>query len=170
MCLRTFSVEMTSFCDDQAYSKTLNVLARHEPSHVLVTPAFEDTVTHKIITTEFPDATICLVARRAWNESKGLQCLRHYSHRNTLAELEPLVNSKYLTLSALAALVEAVESSEKTSFVKVRAPLACCVRPRAVRQAASAASGHARWRITAARAFARARRARSRSSSLRRRV
>ena len=44
--------------------------------------------------------------------------MRHYAHREHLAALETNVASKYLCLSALAALIDAVEDSEKTSFVK----------------------------------------------------
>ena len=59
-------------------------------------------------------------AGRTWSETKGLQCVRHYSHRAHLAELETNVSSKYLCLSALAALIESVEDAEQTSFVKAR--------------------------------------------------
>ena len=44
--------------------------------------------------------------------------MRHYSHRARLAALETDVNSKYLCLSALAALLDAAEHAHKTSFVK----------------------------------------------------
>ena len=60
---------------------------------------------------------VCLVGRN-WNELKGLGCVRHYSHRSHAQALETDVKAKYLSLSALAALVEAVEHSECTAFVK----------------------------------------------------
>jgi hypothetical protein len=45
-CLRTsdFSVELSAFCDDQAYSKAFSVLARHTPRTLLFPPSAADTV------------------------------------------------------------------------------------------------------------------------------
>ena len=72
-CLRTsdYSVELSAFCDDQSYSKTLSVLTRHEPRTILFPPAMQDTVLAKIAMTEFPQASFSIVPRRAWNEMKG---------------------------------------------------------------------------------------------------
>ena len=73
-CLRTsdFSVELSAFCDDQAYSKCLSVLTRHEPSQVLFPPgAREGGVLERIVVAEFPHAHLVQVPRSSWNEIKG---------------------------------------------------------------------------------------------------
>ena len=45
-CLRCadFSIELSTYCDDHAYSKTLSVLSRHEPRQLFFPPASENTV------------------------------------------------------------------------------------------------------------------------------
>lgn len=45
-CLRLsdFSVEMSGYCDDQAYSKTLSVLTCHEPHQIIIPPAMHEQV------------------------------------------------------------------------------------------------------------------------------
>ena len=83
-CLRTsdYSVELSAFCDDQSYSKTLSVLTRHEPRTILFPPAMQDTVLAKIAMTEFPQASFSIVPRRAWNHATRA-CMRGVHARIT---------------------------------------------------------------------------------------
>ena len=119
-CLRMsdFSVELSSICDDQAYSKCLSVLGRHDPRQLLFPPASADTLLERIAEAEFPLCRIGHVPRKTWNEMNGLGYVRHYAHPAHLAALETDVSSKFLCLSALAALIDAVEAAERTPFVK----------------------------------------------------
>lgn len=119
-CLRLsdLSLELSQFCDDQAYSKTLSVLERHQPRQLLFPPQAEDSLLERVAVDAFPLSTVSHVPRKKWNELRGLEKVRHYSHRAELAALGTGLGSKYLALSAIAALVEAVEHSERTSFVK----------------------------------------------------
>ena len=55
---------------------------------------------------------------RVWVDINGLAYVRHYSHRSQAGILEQDVTTRYLCLSALAALIEAVEQAEGASFVK----------------------------------------------------
>lgn len=75
-------------------------------------------VLEKIAETEFEMARISNIPRRNWNALRGLNYVRHYAHRSQVSALETDVSSKYLCLSALAALIEAVEQEEGTSFIK----------------------------------------------------
>ena len=78
-CFRTsdFSVELSAFCDDQAYSKCLSVLARHEPRSVLVPNGAKESVLERIVLAEYPNAQVSYVPRRTWNETKGAsECTR----------------------------------------------------------------------------------------------
>ena len=44
--------------------------------------------------------------------------MRHYAHKHHVTSLETNVSKKYLCLSALAALIDSLEESDKFSFVK----------------------------------------------------
>ena len=130
-CLRLsdFSIELCSFCDDAAYSRTLSVLASHDPRQILFPPSSAQSVLARVAEAEFPAARCDQVPRRNWNEIKGLGYVRHYSHRSHVQALETDVKSKYLALSALAALVDAVEQSDGASFVKGTLRIKCALRP-----------------------------------------
>jgi DNA mismatch repair protein MSH4 len=119
-CLRMsdFSVELSQFCDDQAYSKTLSMLTRHEPRQFIFPPLSQGCALEKIMKNEFSLARVEHVARKYWNELRGLSHIRHFSPRATLPALETDVGSRYLCLSALAALLDYAECIEKVSFVK----------------------------------------------------
>lgn len=119
-CLRlsNFSVVLTQFCDDQAYSRALSELTQHSPRQILFPPSAAESVLARVVEAEFPSARLSQVARRNWNEAKGFGYVRHYAHRSEAQVLETNVAGKYLCLSALAALVDAVEQAESTSFVK----------------------------------------------------
>lgn len=130
-CLRLsdFSIELCSFCDDAAYSRTLSVLASHNPRQILFPPSSAQSVLARVAEAEFPAARCDQVPRRNWNEIKGLGYVRHYSHRSHVQALETDVKSKYLALSALAALVDAVEQSDGASFVKGTLRIKCALHP-----------------------------------------
>ena len=133
-CLRLsdFSIELCSFCDDAAYSRTLSVLASHNPRQILFPPSSAQSVLARVAEAEFPAARCDQVPRRNWNEIKGLGYVRHYSHRSHVQALETDVKSKYLALSALAALVDAVEQSDGASFVKGTLRIKCVRTPPAL--------------------------------------
>ena len=65
-CLRTsdFVVQMSQFCDDQAYSKALSVLAAHEPRQLLFLPGAKDEVLERICRNEFGLARFETVGRK----------------------------------------------------------------------------------------------------------
>ena len=119
-CLRMsdHSVELSQFCDDQAYSKALSFLQRHEPRRLLFPPSASESVFEKVVQSEFGlTCRVVHIPRRNWNESKGMEFLRHYSHRSQLTTILPVVSKQYLSLAALCALIEVVEH-EGTTFVK----------------------------------------------------
>lgn len=120
VCLRMsdFTVDMSSYCDDQTYSKTLSMLTRHEPRQIIFPPAGKDSLLEKIVKNEFELARIEHVGRKYWCDLRGLQYLRHYAPRSEVAALETDVTSKYLCLAALAALIDFAASMEQTTFVK----------------------------------------------------
>lgn len=126
-CLRLadLTLEVAQWCDDQAYSKTISVLQRHEPRTLLLPPSAADSMLERVAANAFPDATVAHPNRKGWNELRGLEKVRHFSLRADLAALETAVASKYLALSALAALVDTVESSEHTAFVKGALKIRC---------------------------------------------
>jgi len=114
--LPDFSIVLYSFCDDEAYSRTLSVLASHNPRQILFPSSSAQSVLNSVAEAAFPAARCDQVPN--WNEVKGLGYVRHYSHRSQVQALETDVKSKYLALAALAALVDAVEQSDGASFVK----------------------------------------------------
>ena len=120
VCLRMsdFVVDMSSYCDDKTYSKTFSMLTRHEPRQVIFPPAGKDSLLEKIVKNEFPLTRIEHVGRKYWCDVRGLQYVRHYAPHTEVAALETDVNSKYLCLAALAALIDFAASMEQTTFVK----------------------------------------------------
>ena len=70
--LETYQVELSSFCDDQAYSKTLNALASVEPGRILFPSTAAGTLLPRISEINFPLAQISFTARKNWNAAKGM--------------------------------------------------------------------------------------------------
>lgn len=116
--LSDFSIELCSLSDDAAYSRTLSVLTQHIPQQILIPPSSSDSVLARIVAAEFPHAAVSQVPRRNWNELRGLSYVRHYSHRSKAQALETDVKSKFLALSAFAALVDTMEQADGAKFVK----------------------------------------------------
>lgn len=119
-CMRMVdhSIELSGYCDDQAYSKTLNVLARFEPTILLFTKSSEEAVLPKIVAADFPLAEIKYVVRKMWNENIGLRRVAHYAMPQHVDVLTTDTKNKYLALGALAALIDTVEQYERTSLIK----------------------------------------------------
>ena len=65
-----FSIELCNFCDDQAYSKALSVLTRHEPRQIFFLPSAVDSVLEKIATSEFPLARISRIPRTSSSQAR----------------------------------------------------------------------------------------------------
>jgi DNA mismatch repair ATPase MutS len=116
--LSTYQVELSSFCDDQAYSKTLSALASVEPARILFPSTAAGTLLPRISEINFELAHVSFPARKSWNASKGMTYVRQYAHRAQVDVLEKDLSSKFLCLSALAALLDDAEKVERTSFVK----------------------------------------------------
>ena len=118
-CLRLsdLNVELSQFCDDQSYSKTISTLQRLEPTQILFLPQAQGGLLEKITKNEISTARVDHVARSNWNWQRGLTHLHHFSSREEAAVLGTDTSSKYLCLSALAALLAYFEELSK-SFVK----------------------------------------------------
>lgn len=117
-CLRMsdYSVELSQVADDQAYSKAVTMLARHEPRLLLFHTRGD--VLERICKAEFPQTRIDHLARSNWSPERGLTAVRHYSARSVAAVLGTDVQAKYLCLSALSALVFFFEEVQKMQLVK----------------------------------------------------
>ena len=118
-CLSTsdYMLQVGQFCDDQAYSKTLSMLARHEP-RIIIFPEQGGGVLERVCKSEFPLARIEHLPRKYYNDVRGLQHVRHYSPRAELPALETDVSSKYLCLSSISALIDYASAKGGMSFVK----------------------------------------------------
>ena len=124
-CLSTsdYMLQVGQFCDDQAYSKTLSMLARHEPRIILFPErqggeAAAGSVLERISKSEFSLARIEHLPRKYYHDVRGLQYVRHYSPRAELTALETDVSSKYLCLSSIAALIDYAQAKGGMAFVK----------------------------------------------------
>lgn len=95
-CLRMsdFSVELSQFCDDQALSKTLSILARHEPRHTFFPPSSQDTLLERVVATEFAMSRIDHVPQRNWSDMRGLSYCRHYSCKEEATALNTDVRAR----------------------------------------------------------------------------
>jgi len=117
-----YTVQIGQFCDDQAYSKTLALMTRYEP-RIIVFPEWlpsepNGTVLERICKNEYASARIEHLPRKYWLDIKGMQHARHFSPRSELSALETDISSKYLCLSALAAIIDYAEHQAKMAFVK----------------------------------------------------
>ena len=117
-----YTVQIGQFCDDQAYSKTLALMTRYEP-RIIVFPEWlpsepNGTVLERICRNEYASARIEHLPRKYWQDVKGMQHARHFSPRSELSALETDISSKYLCLSALAAIIDYAEYQAKMAFVK----------------------------------------------------
>ena len=66
---------------------------------------------------EFPLANIHHIPRKQWQETSGMQHLRHYTNAQYFDTLETDVSSKFLCLSAFAALLDTLEK-ERVSILQ----------------------------------------------------
>lgn len=117
-----YTVQIGQFCDDQAYSKTLALMTRYEP-RIIVFPEWlpsepNGTVLERICKNEYASARIEHLPRKYWQDVKGMQHARHFSPRSELSALETDISTKYLCLSALAAIIDYAEYQAKMAFVK----------------------------------------------------
>jgi hypothetical protein len=97
-------------------------MTRYEP-RIIVFPEWlpsepNGTVLERICRNEYASARIEHLPRKYWQDVKGMQHARHFSPRSELSALETDISSKYLCLSALAAIIDYAEYQAKMAFVK----------------------------------------------------
>ncbi|RUS80534.1 hypothetical protein EGW08_011718, partial [Elysia chlorotica] len=109
---------LTQFSDCQTYSKTLSTLYYTNPLEILVPNTMWESSSNKLfslINDHFPTVTVSSVQRRYFNESKGLQCVKHLCAAE-YKSIELQISSKYYCLATAAALLKYVEHIQNIIF------------------------------------------------------
>lgn len=66
--------------DNHAYGTTLAVIATYLPRDILIPATGEGGEMHAAIKEAFPDIGVFVLARKYFNERKGLSGIKHYAH------------------------------------------------------------------------------------------
>ncbi|KAK3778298.1 hypothetical protein RRG08_016762 [Elysia crispata] len=109
---------LTQFSDGQTYSKTLSTLYHISPLEILVPNTLWESSSNKLfslISDHFPTVTVSSVQRRYFNESKGLQCVKHLC-ATEYKSIELQISTKYYCLATAAALLKYVEHIQNIMF------------------------------------------------------
>ncbi|XP_022081598.1 mutS protein homolog 4-like isoform X1 [Acanthaster planci] len=102
---------LSQFSDSQSYVKITTKLQICQPVEIVMpVTACEGSMTKlfKLITDNFPNTSIATVQRKYFNETKGLQYIKHLCVSDFSA-VEMEITSKYYCLAAAAALLKYVE-------------------------------------------------------------
>ncbi|GFS09743.1 MutS protein homolog 4-like [Elysia marginata] len=116
--LREPVLVLTQFSDGQTYSKTLSMLYHTSPLEILVPNTLWESSSNKLfnlLSDHFPTVTVSSVQRRYFNESKGLQCVKHLC-ATEYKSIELQISSKYYCLATAAALLKYVEHIQNIIF------------------------------------------------------
>lgn len=79
-CMDSGEFILMQHADNHAYGTTLAVLATYTPREVLIPATMEGGEMHAAIKSELPDVSVFVVARKYFNERKGLAGIKHYAH------------------------------------------------------------------------------------------
>ncbi|XP_014681092.1 PREDICTED: mutS protein homolog 4-like [Priapulus caudatus] len=127
--LKTPMLVLSQFSDSQTYVKVSTRLNILQPLEVIMpTNSCENgnaTKLFKLISDSFSDRVISTVQRKYFNESKGLQYIRHLClPEHSSVQLE--VSQKYYCLAAAAALLKYVEFIQNTVYAPESLKVAFC--------------------------------------------
>ncbi|KAG0296467.1 MutS protein msh4 [Linnemannia gamsii] len=118
--LKTSEVILCQIADSQTYVRTLQKLNLYEPTEILVPTTAVDPVNSKlvnIIKETMPVSTITPIARRSFNDTKGLECIKKYIIKEGSASLLLGIPTKYFCLAATAAVMQHIEESRHAVFL-----------------------------------------------------
>ena len=88
LSLSDYSVQLSQFCDDQAYSKTTSMLTCYEPRQLLFPPGSQGGVLERICKNEFTLARFELIPRRQWSETRGSMLVRHFTQGDSTVDTD----------------------------------------------------------------------------------
>ncbi|KAF8941708.1 MutS protein msh4 [Haplosporangium gracile] len=118
--LKTSEVILCQIADSQTYVRTLQKLNLYEPAEILVPTTAMDPVNSKlinIIKETMPNSTITPVARRSFNDTTGLECIKKYIVKEGSASLLLGIPTKYFCLAATAAVMQHIVESRHAVFL-----------------------------------------------------
>lgn len=109
---------LTQFSDGQTYSKTLSMLYHTSPLEILVPNTLWESTSNKLfnlLSDHFPSVTVSSVQRRYFNESKGLQSIKHLCAAE-YRSIELQISTMYYCLATAAALLKYIEHIQNIIF------------------------------------------------------
>ncbi|KAF9155098.1 MutS protein msh4 [Linnemannia schmuckeri] len=136
--LKTSEIILCQIADSQTYVRTLQKLNLYEPAEVttevwavreenpepkleiLVPTTAVDPVNSKlvnIIKETMPNSTITPVARRSFNDTTGLECIKKYIVKEGSASLLLGIPTKYFCLAATAAVMQHIVETRHAVFL-----------------------------------------------------
>ncbi|EOD30919.1 hypothetical protein EMIHUDRAFT_462781 [Emiliania huxleyi CCMP1516] len=110
ICLADYAVEISQFCDDPAYSKTVSMIARHEPRQLFFTAAMKDSVLECIVKNEFSFVRIEHRSRKHWDELRGLGHLHYFWEHEATVFVKGMLRIKFTGAHGVLLLDPASES------------------------------------------------------------
>ncbi|KAF0983986.1 hypothetical protein FDP41_007901 [Naegleria fowleri] len=137
--LRTNSVRLTQYNEGSSYINTCNMLKVYEPAEVLFPKTLYDTKLSSVVKQELESnsegtsnkAKITFIARKLFNENKGNEYINTLLMDHENSSIQSDVVSKYLSVSALSAVIQYVEYVQEITF-----------QPRSLRISYVACDGH----------------------------
>ncbi|CAG8475627.1 9924_t:CDS:10 [Ambispora leptoticha] len=117
--LKTSECILSQISDSQTYVKTLHKMNLYDPAEILLsTTAFEPTKSKlcKILEENMQSATMTPIGRKYFNDVVGMNYIKQYALEEDSAVLILGLTSKFYCLSAAAAVLKYIESTQNIFF------------------------------------------------------